>query len=241
MIGCECVVCKSNDPRYQRTRCSVLIHSPGGNVLVDTTPDLRTQALRERIRAVDAVLFTHHHADHVFGFDDLRAFCRNRQTPLPIYCDPDVEEFLRRAFSYAFDPIVKQYPAGGVPIVEFHRVQRPTCAVLDHLVTPIPLRHGRYQVLGFRIGDLAYCTDVNQIPESSWPLLENLQVLILDALRFKTHPTHFSLDEALAVIARLKPHRAYLTHLSCQLDPEVAAPMLPAHVALAYDGMRIAF
>jgi phosphoribosyl 1,2-cyclic phosphate phosphodiesterase len=239
MIGCECPVCTSDDPRNQRTRCAVAVTSAAGTLLIDTPPDLRTQLLRERIRRVHAVLFTHYHADHVFGLDDVRVFAKYLGGELPIYCDPEVEAFIRRAFCYAFDPDTQKYPAGGVPRVAFRRIERPVCQVLDRAVQPIPLRHGCYDVLGFRFGDLAYCTDVNEIPATSWSLLEGLDVLILDALRFKPHPTHFSFDEALGVIERLRPRQAYLTHLSCKLDPAEAARRLPPNVALAYDGLRL--
>jgi phosphoribosyl 1,2-cyclic phosphate phosphodiesterase len=240
-IGCDCAVCTSTDPKNKRTRPSVLISSPGGNLLIDTAPDLRTQLLREEIGRIEAVLYTHYHADHVFGFDDLRVFARYLERDLPVYCDPEVETFLRSTFGYAFDPIVRNYPAGGVPRVEFRRIDRPNVEILDHQVVPIPLEHGRYRVLGYRFDSLAYCTDVNRIPEESWPLLEGLEILVLDALRHKPHPTHFSLGEALEVIERVKPQRAYLTHISCQLDPEQARREMPPHVELAHDGLTINF
>ncbi|WP_145262108.1 MBL fold metallo-hydrolase [Planctomycetes bacterium Pan216] len=240
-IGCKCRVCLSDDPKNKRTRSGAVIHSRAGTVLIDTPPDLRTQLLRERIDLVHAVLFTHQHADHVFGLDDLRIFGKYLEAEVPVFCDPHVEEFIRTTFRYAFDPIVLKYPAGGVPRLAFHRARRPSFQVLDHQVTPIPLRHGRFDVLGFRIDGLAYCTDVNLIPEESWKLLEDLDVLILDALRFEPHPTHFCFDEALAVIDRVRPRRAILTHLSCRLDPEVARTRLPDHVTLSHDGMRVRF
>lgn len=219
----------------------MLLNLPGGALLIDTPPDLRSQLLREKVSLIHSVLFTHHHADHVFGLDDVRVFCFLLGGDLPIYCDPPVEDFIRRAFSYAFDPIVLAYPAGGVPRIDFRRIDRPSFEVLGQKVAPIPLLHGRYDVLGFRFDNLAYCTDVNKIPESSWPLLEGLDVLILDALRFHPHPTHFSFDEALEVIERVKPKRALFTHLSCKLDPEEAARRLPEHVELAHDGLRVPF
>ena len=240
MLGCGCAVCRSADPRDQRTRSSVLIRSAAGNLLIDTAPDLRTQLLRERIDMVHAVLYTHHHADHVFGLDDVRVFCARIGT-MPIYCEPATEAFVRRAYAYVFDPIVRQFPAGGVPSLAFHRLERPSFRALDHQITPIPLRHGRYDCTGFRFGGLAYCTDVNAIPETSWPLLEGVETLILDALRFEPHPTHFTLDEALAVVARLRPRQTYLTHISCRLTPARARALLPPGVALAYDGLRLSF
>lgn len=241
MIGCPCPVCTSGDPKNQRTRCSVLIKTDEGNLLIDTPPDLRQQLLREKIDLVHSVLFTHYHADHVFGLDDVRVFCFYLQRDLPIYCDPPVEEFIRRAFAYAFDPEVRQFPAGGVPQFDFRRIERPMFHVLGLGITPIPLLHGRYDVLGFRIGDVAYCTDVNRIPEESWPLLEGLDVLVLDALRFRPHPTHFSLDEALEVARRLRPKQTYFTHISCRLDPQEAVKRMPENVALAHDGLRFTF
>ena len=241
MVGCDCAVCASDDPKDQRTRCSVLIRSPAGNLLIDTPPDLRTQLLREKIGRVHAVLFTHYHADHVFGLDDVRVFAKYLDGALPIYCDPPVEQFIRTAFAYAFDPVVKKYPAGGVPRIAFRRVDRPSFPMLDHQVVPIPLRHGGFDVLGFRIGPLAYCTDVNHIPEESWALLEGVEILILDALRFKPHPTHFSFDEAMVVVERLQPKRAYFTHISCRLDPIEARKRMPLGVELAYDGLCFDF
>jgi phosphoribosyl 1,2-cyclic phosphate phosphodiesterase len=241
VIGCNCEVCQSENPRFKRLRCSVLVSSPAGRILIDTTPDLRQQFLREKIPFAHAVLFTHHHADHVFGLDDVRTFSRHLGGPLPIYCEPATEAFIRRAFSYAFDEVVQAYPAGGVPKLEFRRFEKPSTRILDHEVVAIPLRHGRYDVLGFRFGDLAYCTDVNGIPEESWPLLEGVEILILDALRVERHPTHFSLDEALDVVERLRPRRTYLTHVSCQMNPDRIADRLPSGVSIAYDGLRLEF
>lgn len=240
MIGCECSVCTSDDPRNSRTRASVLVRSRAGNLLVDTPPELRIQMIRERIPTAHAVLFTHTHADHVFGLDDIRAFTRRLAGPVPIHCEPEVEDFIRRTFSYAFDAVAAM-AGGGVPSIEFHRIGRPSSRVLDHAVVPLPLLHGRTKVLGFRIDDVAYCTDVKRIPEETWPNLEGLDVLVLGALRFEPHPTHFNLEEALSVIERLRPNRVYLTHISCRLDPEAAERMLPPNVQLAYDGLRFGF
>jgi phosphoribosyl 1,2-cyclic phosphate phosphodiesterase len=241
VIGCDCEVCQSENPRFKRLRCSVIVTTPAGRILIDTTPDLRQQFLRENIPFAHAVLFTHHHADHVFGLDDVRTFSRHLGGPLPIYCEPATEAFIRRAFSYAFDEAVQKYPAGGVPKIEFRRFEQPSTRVLDQVVVAVPLEHGRYRSLGFRFDDLAYCTDVNRIPDESWPLLEGVEILILDSLRMEKHPTHFSLDEALEVVERLRPRTTYLTHLSCQMNPERAAGRLPDGVFFAYDGLRVAF
>jgi phosphoribosyl 1,2-cyclic phosphate phosphodiesterase len=242
VLGCTCDVCRSDDPRNHRTRPSVLVRLPGGDVLIDTTPELRLQLLREGIPAAHAILYTHNHADHLFGLDDARLFPKLTGGPVPIYCEEGVEESIRRAFSYAFDERTRRYPSGGVPQVEFRRIgPGEPFPVLGEQVSPIRLHHGRFRVLGFRFGNLAYCTDVSQIPDESWPALEGLDTLILDALRPEPHPTHFSLDEALAVVDRLKPRRTFLTHLSHSYDHGPAEDRLPPGVALAYDGLAIDF
>ena len=192
VIGCDCPVCRSDDPRNQRTRRSVLVKLPLGNLLIDTTPEMRLQLFRERVGMVHAIAFTHHHADHLFGLDDARMFPKTLGGPVPIYCELETEETIRRVFHYAFEERVQPYPAGGVPKIEFERIA-PGVAfeVLGQTILPIRLEHGRFQVLGFRVGDLAYCTDVSPIPDESWPLLEGLDVLILDALRLEPHPDPF--------------------------------------------------
>ena len=242
VLGCDCSVCRSDDPRNARTRPSVLLRLPGGNVLIDTTPEMRLQLLRERIDRVHAILYTHAHADHLFGLDDARLFPKAIGGPVPIYCEEEVEEAIRRSFSYAFDDRAGRIPKGGVPQIAFERIAPgEPFRVLGEPVRPLRLHHGRFRVLGFRVGDLAYCTDVSKIPDESWPALEGLDTLLIDALRPEPHPTHFSLDEALAAIERLKPRRAYLTHLSHFYDHGPAEERLPPGVALAYDGLAIDF
>ncbi len=202
MIGCDCPVCTSSDPRNQRTRPSVLLCLPRGNLLIDTTPEMRIQLLREKVRHVHAIAFTHHHADHLFGLDDARLFPRWIGGPVPVYCEQETENCIRRVFSYAFREGMAKWPRGVRPQARFRARSSPACAfeVLGQRVLPIRLEHGPFPVLGFRVGSLAYCTDVSRIPDASRPLLEGLDVLILDALRYEPHPTHFSLSEALAVI-----------------------------------------
>jgi phosphoribosyl 1,2-cyclic phosphate phosphodiesterase len=242
VIGCECRVCTSGDPRNQRTRSSVLLALPRGNLLIDTTPELRLQLLRERIGHVHAIAFTHHHADHLFGLDDARLFPKYSGGPVPIYCEPETEAIIRNVFHYAFNEHAARVPPGGLPRMDFARIDPGVpFEVLGQQLLPMRLEHGRFKVLGFRVGDLAYCTDVNRIPEESWPLLEGLDTLILDALRHRPHPTHFSLQEALGVIERLRPRRAYLTHISHDLDHEAVGSALPPGVALAYDGLSLEF
>jgi phosphoribosyl 1,2-cyclic phosphate phosphodiesterase len=241
MLGCDCDVCRSPNPRNQRYRPAVFIGTPGGNILIDTPPELRLQLLREHIGIIHAALFTHYHADHLNGFDDLRPFSKILGHAVPIYCTTEVEERIREAFSYAFGPEAERLPAGWIPKIAFHTITTAPFEVLGQQVIPIPLQHAHFNVFGFRIDDVAYCTDVNRIPEGSWPLLEGLRVLVLDALRPKPHPGHFGLDEALQVIARVKPKRAYLTHMSHELEHEATNRRLPSGVELAYDGLSFNF
>lgn len=241
MIGCDCDVCQSTDLRNQRTRPSVLVRTPRGNILFDTSPEMRLQILREKPGPVHAIIYTHGHADHLFGLDDSRLFARQLDGhPVPIYCEADVEALIRTVFAYAFVEETKRFPSGGVPRLKFQTIEpNQPFNVLGYEIQPMRLDHGKFRVLGFRMGDLAYCTDVNRIPEEAWAQLQGLDVLVLDALRFEKHPTHFSLAEALDVIEKLKPRRAYLTHLSHFLEYHSVNAQLPQNVELAYDGLRV--
>jgi len=242
VLGCDCRVCTSDDPRNRRTRPSVLLSFPRGNLLIDTTPEMRLQLLRERVGFAHAIAYTHHHVDHLFGLDDARLFPKAIGGPVPVYCEQETEETIRRVFSYAFHEKAAAIPAGYLPKLRFERIAPGVpFEVLGQRITPLRLEHGRFSVLGFRVGGLAYCTDVNRIPEASWPLLEGLDVLILDALRHEPHPTHFSLGEALAVVERLKPGRTLLTHLSHGFDHGPTESTLPPRVGLAYDGLALEF
>ena len=242
MLGCDCHVCTSKNPRNHRFRCSVLIGTPRGNILIDTTPEVRLQLLREDVKLVHAVVYTHYHVDHLFGLDDLRIFPVKLNGPLPIYCSDEVEAIIRQAFAYVFDPANDLLPVGMVPRLELTRIDERPFDVLGERLIPIPLRHGKFNVLGFRVGNVAYCTDVSYIPDQSWPLLEGLDVFVIDALRpGKPHLSHFSLEQALEAIARVKPRQAYLTHMAHTMEYDELMRTLPPGVEPAFDGLHFRF
>jgi phosphoribosyl 1,2-cyclic phosphate phosphodiesterase len=238
-IGCGCDVCRSDHPKNQRTRCSIVLGLPEGNLLIDTPPDLRVQLLREQIGIVHAVLFTHEHADHLMGLDDLRLMQFYLGHAVPLYCEKDVETRIRKSFDYAFDGIDPTH-AGAKPKIEFVRIGNEPFSVLGTEVTPVRLMHGpQFEVLGFRVGNIAYCTDTNHIPEESLRRLQGLDVLILDALRHRPHATHFGLQEAVEVAQSLGAKRTFFTHICHDLDHDTTCAALPDSMALAYDGMRL--
>ncbi|MFM8578040.1 MAG: MBL fold metallo-hydrolase [Planctomycetaceae bacterium] len=237
VIGCGCDTCAGDDPRDSRTRTSVALGLPEGTLLVDTTPDLRTQLLREGLWRVDALLFTHDHVDHVYGLDDIRPIVFRSGRPMPIWCEERVEHRIRRAFDYAFEPLPSQ--GGGVPNVTFQRIDESPFDLLGCRVVPLRLRHGTFDVLGFRFGDLAYCTDTNGIPEPTFERLRGVEVLVLDCLRPSRHPTHFSLEEALIVAERVAARRTILVHISHELGHAATSRRLPAGVDLAHDGLVV--
>jgi phosphoribosyl 1,2-cyclic phosphate phosphodiesterase len=238
-IGCGCQVCHSGNSKNRRTRASAVLGLPGGNLLIDTSPDLREQLLRENIGIVHAVLYTHEHADHIFGLDDLRLMQFYLGGPVPLYCEDKVEQRIRKSFDYAFSSPGTTHP-GAVPQLVFRRISTDPFDVLGARVTPIPMQHGpRFDVLGFRFGNVAYCTDTNGIPPTSMALLTELDSLVLDALRPQGHATHFGLDEAIHVARQLGPRQTYFTHMSHELEHEATNARLPNGMALAYDGLRI--
>jgi phosphoribosyl 1,2-cyclic phosphate phosphodiesterase len=239
VIGCGCPTCTSSDPQNQRTRCALVVGLPQGHLLVDSPPDLRTQLLREKIGLIHAVLFTHSHADHLFGLDDLRLFPAYLRHELPVYCEESVEQQIRRSFEYAFDDVAGSYPLGSVPRLSLRRVSTDPFEVLGASIIPIRLHHGRFRVLGFRFGNIAYCTDVNAIPGESLSLLSGLDVLILDALRPRPHPTHFSLDEAIEMARQIGAKRTFFTHMSHELEHAETNARLPPGMELAYDGLKL--
>jgi phosphoribosyl 1,2-cyclic phosphate phosphodiesterase len=234
-LACRCPVCTSSDPRDKRTRPSVLLEFDGRAVVIDTAPDFRQQALREGMERLDAVLFTHTHADHVLGLDDVRVFYFRQRQPIPIYASSRSMDDIRRIFSYIFD---QTYPYGGIAKLDPHIIDGPF-DVWGERLTPLPVLHGNLPVLGFRFGKTAYVTDFSAIPDSTIPLIEGLDVLILDALRHKPHPTHSSLEQSLDWVERLKPRRAFFTHIAHELGHEATNAALPPHVRLAYDGLKL--
>ena len=243
-IGCDCEVCRSSDPRDRRTRPSILIEiveSAAGAfadavrfVLVDTSTDLRTQALARNVRRVDAILFTHTHADHVFGIDDVRRFNQIQKSAIPCLADAGTVASLRRMFAYIFEPPRQQ--GGGLPQLVLFRIAGPFSLGGVEIV-PVPLFHGVLPVLGFRIGSFAYLTDCNRVPDESVALLAGVRTLIIDALRHRSHSTHFSVREATEMSARIGAERTYFTHISHDLGHAVTNASLPAGVELAYDGL----
>lgn len=237
-IGCDCTVCHSQDPRDRRTRPSVLIEYGGRSVLIDTTPDFREQAIREQIRKLDAVLYTHTHADHLLGIDDLRPLSfLHRPNKLPLYAHPDAAAFIQNMFRYIFD---SDYKFGGLPQVEMRPLQG-TLELFGARFEPITLIHGDAEIYGFRFGSAAYLTDHSEIPQASLSKLENLDVLFLDALRYKPHPTHSTVENSLRIVERLKPKRAFFTHICHDLPHGETNASLPENVKLSYDGMKLEF
>jgi phosphoribosyl 1,2-cyclic phosphate phosphodiesterase len=237
MIGCTCAVCRSTDPRDRRLRPSIFLDVPGGaGILVDATPDLRQQALSHGLSRLDAVLFTHSHADHILGLDEIRRFNFMQGAPIPCYATADVWQSIRRTFYYVFDGIPRE--GGGIPKIDAYEIAGPFAAAGVQVV-PVPLLHGRMPILGFRFGDFAYLTDCSAIPDQSWALVAGVKTLIIDALRDKKHPTHFTVNEALEAIARIAPTRAYLTHMCHDLGHAETNVRLPPGVELAYDGLSL--
>jgi phosphoribosyl 1,2-cyclic phosphate phosphodiesterase len=237
-IGCDCAVCHSPDPHDRRTRPSVLVEYGGKAVLIDSTPDFREQAIREHIRNLDAVLYTHSHADHILGLDDLRPLSyRHKPKKLPLYARPEATEFIRNTFRYIFDA---DYKFGGLAQVELKTLEGPV-DLFGACFEPVTVIHGESEIDGFRFGSAAYLTDHSSVPEASLAKLTNLDILFLDALRHIPHPTHSTVENSLRIVDRLQPKRTFFTHICHDLPHEATNASLPPNVRLAYDGMKLEF
>ena len=236
-IGCTCAVCTSVDPHDRRTRPSVLIEYNGRVILIDTTPDFREQALREGVRRLDAVLYTHAHADHVLGLDDLRPLSFHRQGRIPLYASETVGRVVRGMFRYIFDD---EYKYGTMAQVEMHTVHGPV-ELYGARFEPVKVLHGETEIYGYRFGAAAYLTDFSTIPEESFAQLQGLDILFLDALRHKPHPTHSTVENSVRLVERLRPKRAFFTHICHDLPHEETNASLPPHVRLAHDGLKLEF
>ncbi|PYX94567.1 MAG: MBL fold metallo-hydrolase [Acidobacteria bacterium] len=236
-IGCTCAVCRSPDARDRRTRPSVLLEYGGKFVLIDTSPDFREQAIREKIRQIDAVLYTHTHADHILGIDDLRPLSFRRDGSIPLYARPEAAEFLRSMFRYIFDA---DYKFGGIARVELKPIEGPI-ELFGARFDPVKVIHGETEIYGYRFGSAAYLTDFSKIPDESFAQLRDLDILFLDALRHKPHPTHSTVENSLRIVDRVKPQRAFFTHICHDLPHEATNATLPENVRLSYDGLKLEF
>lgn len=236
-IGCPCAVCHSPDPHDRRTRPSILLEYAGKTVIIDTTPDFREQAIREQIRGIDAVLYTHSHADHILGIDDLRPLSYHGESKIPLYARPEAADYIRNMFRYIFDA---DYKFGGLARLEL----KPIDGAFDLFGSrfePIPIIHGDIEIYGFRFGQAAYLTDFSVIPDASLPLLQGLDVLFLDGLRHKPHPTHSTIENSIRIADQVGAKRVFFTHICHDLPHEATNATLPPHVRLSYDGMKLEF
>jgi len=239
-IGCDCVVCGSADPHDRRTRPAIMVQWDGHTVLIDTTPDFREQAIREKIRRIDAIIYTHGHADHILGLDDVRPLSFPRVTgggKIPLYASENTARVLRNVFRYIFEA---DYKYGGLAQVELHPIDGPI-EIHGATFTPMPVFHGDVPIEAYRFGSAAYLTDFSAIPDESMAQLQGLDILFLDALRHHPHPTHSTVENSLKIVEQLKPRRTFFTHISHDLPHEKTNAELPEHVRLAYDGLRLEF
>lgn len=238
-IGCDCRVCRSSDPHDRRTRPSILLKYNDRVVLVDTSPDFREQAIREQIMQLDAVVYTHAHADHILGLDDLRPLSFHRSAgKIPLYANERTAKVIRSVFRYIFD---SDYKYGGLAQVELNEIDHAAFELFGATFVPVPILHGDAEIFGFRIGSAAYLTDFSTVPESSYAMLQDLDILFLDALRHRPHPTHSTIENSLRIVDQLKPRRAFFTHICHDLPHQETNASFPPNVRLAYDGLKLDF
>ena len=236
VIGCQCRVCHSENIKNKRTRCSSMITTDDGlNILIDTSPDFKYQAMRESIQKVDAVLFTHHHADHCHGIDDLRAFCQKYKMPIPIYANEVTMAELKLKFNYA---IREESRFWETPVLQDHIAQSPII-IGDNEIIPLPVIHGKMEILGYRLGNFAYITDVSEIPDSTISLLKGVDLLLLDCLRFEPHFSHFGFKQSIEISQKINPKRTFFIHMTHDIEYDAVSSDLPDNVYLAYDGLQL--
>jgi len=239
-IGCGCAVCRSADPRDRRTRTGAIVEVGQQRFLIDTPPELRLQLLAAGIAQVDAVLYTHEHADHTHGIDDLRMFSLKDRRPLPLYGPAEALDHLRDAFRYIFDDDLKPYAGTSKPSLALHPIEAGSPVRIEGVaVLPIAFEHGHARVFGYRFGPLAYITDVKAIPAAARAALAGVRVLVLNALWWRSHPTHLSFDEAIAAAQAIGADRTYLTHLTHETGHAALLARLPAGIEPAYDGLTV--
>lgn len=236
VLGCKCPTCISSDTRNIRTRCSSLVTLDNGqHILIDTGPDLRQQALRENLTKVDAVLYTHTHADHLHGIDDLRAFCQINRCQIPLYGSQSTVDHIGDKFGYTLREATDFW---DLPVLKAHAINGPF-KLFDEVITPLPIKHGNGDILGYRIQNFAYLTDVSHIPAQTLPLLEGLEVLFLDCLRHEPHFTHINLEQSLAYAGRINANATYMIHMTHELEYQALTKQLPKNVYVGYDGLKI--
>ncbi len=236
VIGCECPVCHSSNIRNKRSRCSSIITlDNGSNILIDTSPDFKMQAMREKINKIDAVLFTHHHADHCHGIDDLRAYCQKYKQAIPIFANENTMKELKLKFNYA---IREESQFWETPVLQANIVNGPF-HIEETQIIPLPVIHGRMEILGYRLGNLAYITDVSEIPESTLDLLQGVDILLLDCLRYEPHFSHYGFKQSLEMSEKIKAKRTFFIHMTHDIEYDAVSSDLPDNVYLAYDGLQL--